>query len=93
MVELEDVLRERLSIDYAVVFCRSTARRTIRYRVKDSGDEAPSVVATEFVQQLQLPKGKRGVIYVHSYATGNVTSTAIQCLFYKARVDDKGELL
>jgi superfamily II DNA or RNA helicase len=93
MVELEDVLRERLSIDHAVVFRRSTARRTIRYRVKDSGDEAPSVAATEFVQQLQLPKGKRGVIYVRSYATGNVTSTAIQCPFYKARADDKGELL
>jgi superfamily II DNA helicase RecQ len=93
IVELEDVLRERLSIDHAVVFRRSTARRTIRYRVKDSRDKAPSVAATEFVQQLQLPKGKRGVIYIRSYATGNVTSTAIQCPFYKAQADDKGELL
>jgi superfamily II DNA helicase RecQ len=92
-VELEDVLQEQLSIDHAIVFYRSTARWTIRYQVKDSRDEAPSVAATEFVQQLQLPKGKRGVIYVRSYTTSNVTSTAIQCLFYKVRADNKGELL
>jgi superfamily II DNA helicase RecQ len=46
MVALEEVLREQLYIDNAVIFRRGTARRTIRYRVMDSKSEAPSVVAT-----------------------------------------------
>jgi superfamily II DNA helicase RecQ len=45
MVALEDVLRERLSIDNAVISCRSSARCTIHYQVRDSRDKAPSVVA------------------------------------------------
>jgi len=93
MVELEEVLRERLSIDNAIIFRRSTARRTIRYQVIDSKEEAPSVVATQIVQGLQLPKGKRGVIYVQSYTTGAIISKALDCPFYKARVDDKGAVL
>jgi len=42
---------------------------------------------------VQLPSGKRGVIYVQSYAVGEVISTALKCRFYKARVEQKGELL
>jgi superfamily II DNA helicase RecQ len=64
MVELEEVLQERLSIDNAIIFRRSTARQTIRYQVIDSKEKAPSVVATQIVQGLQLLKGKRGVVYV-----------------------------
>jgi superfamily II DNA helicase RecQ len=90
MVELEHVLQERLCIDNAEVFRRSTARRTIRYQVRDTKDEPPSAVATKYVQQLQLPKEKRGVVYVRSYATGGVISTALKCPFYRARADDKG---
>jgi superfamily II DNA helicase RecQ len=90
---LEPVLKERLSIDNAVVFRRSTARRTIRYQVIDSREEPPSVVGTKFVQQLSLPRGKRGVVYVRSYTTGTIISTALQCPFYKACADDKGALL
>ena len=93
MVELEDVLRERLCIDNAMIFRRSTARRTIRYQVIDSKEEAPSVLATEIVQGLQLPKDKRGVIYVRSYTTGNIISKALDCPFYKAQADDKGAVL
>jgi len=93
MVELEQVLRERLCIDNAVIFRRSTARRTIRYRVRDTKDEVPSVVATKYVQQLQLAQEKRGVVYVRSYTTGGVISGALQCPFYRARADDKGEVL
>jgi len=93
MVELEDVLRERLSIPNAVIFRRSTMRRTIRYQVMDSAHEAPSVVATRFVQQLQLPRQKRGVVYVRSYTTGKVMSEALDCPFYKAKADDKGVIL
>jgi superfamily II DNA helicase RecQ len=93
MVELEDVLRERLSIPNAVIFHRSTMRRTIRYQVMDSANEAPSVVATQFVQQLQLPHQKRGVVYVRSYTTGKVMSEALGCPFYRAKADDKGETL
>jgi superfamily II DNA helicase RecQ len=93
MVELEDVLRERLCIDNAEVFRRNTSRRTIRYQVSNSGDKAPSVVAAEYAQGLQLPREKRGVVYVRSYATGGAISTALKCPFYKARADDKGEVL
>jgi ATP-dependent DNA helicase RecQ len=93
MVALEDVLRERLSIPNAVIFRRSTMRRTIRYQVVDSANEAPSVVASRFVQQLQLASQKRGVVYVRSYTTGKVMSEALNCAFYKAKADDKGEVL
>lgn len=93
MVQLEDVLRDKLLIPQARLFRRSTARRTIRYSVRDSGDEAPSVFGLQVVQELTLPAGKRGVIYVRSYTTGDVISGALKCPFYKARADDKGELL
>jgi hypothetical protein len=33
------------------------------------------------------------VVYVRSYATGGTVSGALTCPFYKARADDKGELL
>jgi len=85
---------ERLSIPNAVVFRRSTARRTIRYQVIDSQNEPASVVATRFVQALPaLTDRQRGVVYVRSYATGQMMSEALQCPFYKARAEDKGEIL
>jgi hypothetical protein len=93
IVQLEDVLRDKLLIPDARLFRRSTARRTIRYSVQDSGDEAPSVFGLRVIQNLVLPAGKRGVIYVRSYATGEIVSDALKCPFYKARADDKGELL
>jgi hypothetical protein len=93
IVQLEDVLRDQLLIPKAQLFRRSTARRTIRYNVQDSGDEAPSVFGLKVIQSLVLPAGKRGVIYVRSYATGEMISGALKCPFYKARADDKGELL
>jgi hypothetical protein len=40
-----------------------------------------------------LPKGKRGVVYIQSYTTGAIISTALQCPFYKVCADDKGALL
>jgi superfamily II DNA helicase RecQ len=40
-----------------------------------------------------LPAGKRGVVYVQSYATGDVVSRALKCRFYKAKAEDKGEVL
>ena len=49
MVALESVLLERLCIPNAVVFRRSTMRRTIQYRVVDSGNESTSAVATQFI--------------------------------------------
>src|SRR5438045_529012 len=94
MVQLEDVLKERLSIPNAVIFRRSTARRTIRYQVIDSKNEPPSVVAARFIQQLPALKDKqRGVVYVRSYGTGKVMSEALQCPFDKAKADDKSEIL
>jgi len=94
IVQLEEVLMERLSIPNAVVFRRSTARRTIRYQVIDSQNEPASVVATRFVQALPaLTDRQRGVVYVRSYATGQMMSEALQCPFYKARAEDKGEIL
>jgi len=94
MVQLEEVLKERLSIPNAVVFRRSTARRTIRYQVIDSKNEAASVVASRFIQELPALKDKqRGVVYVRSYRTGKMMSEALQCPFYKAKADDKSEIL
>jgi hypothetical protein len=45
------------------------------------------------VQQLQLASQKRGVVYVQSYTTSKVISEALNCAFYKAKADDKGEVL
>lgn len=84
VVELEDVLRERLFIPNAIIFRKSTAQRTIRYRVICNGSEAPSEVGSQFVERLQLPSQKRGVVYVRSYMTSKVVSEALQCSFYKA---------
>jgi superfamily II DNA helicase RecQ len=44
IVELEDVLKERLCIENARVFRRNILRKTIRYKVKDSKDEALTVM-------------------------------------------------
>jgi superfamily II DNA helicase RecQ len=59
----------------------------------DSANKAPSVIASRFVQQLQLASQKRRVVYVRSYMTSKVISEALNCAFYKAKVDDKGEVL
>jgi superfamily II DNA helicase RecQ len=93
MVDLEDVLRERLCIDNAQIFRRSTARKAIRYQVRDSKNEVPSDVAIKYTQQVRLSPGKRGVIYVRSYETGGVVSRALECPFYRARAESKGEVL
>jgi superfamily II DNA helicase RecQ len=93
MGALEDVLRDRLRIPNAIIFRRSTARRTIQYQVTDSGSKLPSEVAMQFIQQLQLPMGKRGVIYVRTYATGQIISEALGCPFYMAKAEDKGRTL
>jgi superfamily II DNA helicase RecQ len=45
------------------------------------------------MQQLQLPCQKRGVVYVRSYTTSKVISKALDCLFYKAKADNKGVIL
>jgi superfamily II DNA helicase RecQ len=93
MVDLEDVLRERLCIDNAQIFRRRTARKTIRYQVRDSKNEVPSDMAIKFIQHIHLSAGKRGVIYVRSYETGGVVSQALDCPFYRARGESKGEVL
>ncbi|KAK6591595.1 hypothetical protein H4I96_12289 [Botrytis cinerea] len=93
IVDLEDVLRERLCIDNAQIFRRSTARKTIRYQVRDSKYTAPSEVAIAYVQRTRLSAGKRGVIYVRSYETGRAVSDALACPFYRARAELKGEVL
>jgi superfamily II DNA helicase RecQ len=87
IVDLEDVLKERLCIDNAQIFRRSTARKTIRYQVRDSKNEAPSDMAVKYTQQVELSAGKRGVIYVRSYETGGVVSRALECPFYRARAE------
>ena len=93
MVELEGTLRDRLLIEHAYLFRRSTARRSIRYSVQDSGDEQPSVVGIRTIQALTLPAQKKGVIYVRSYATGEVISSTLKCPFYKAHAHEKGQML
>ncbi|OBT44377.1 hypothetical protein VE00_07063 [Pseudogymnoascus sp. WSF 3629] len=92
-VTLEDVLKERLCIENAMIFRRNTARKTIRYQVRDSKDEAPSEIAIKYVQQVTLSAGSRGVIYVRSYDTGGFISKELKCPFYRAKADDKGAVL
>lgn len=92
-MQLKDVLRDKLLIPEARLFRRSTARRTIRYSVQDSRNEAPSVFGLRIVQSLVLPAGKRRMIYVRSYTTGETISGVFKYPFYKARTDDKEELL
>lgn len=94
MVELEEKLREQLLIPDAVLFRRSTVRPGIRYEVVDSKDRAPSDVGLEVVNKLgPLPAGKRGVVYVRSYRTGEFVREKLGCPFYKARADAKSEIL
>ena len=47
----------------------------------------------KLILQLVLLARKRGVIYVQSYKTGEVVSEALQCLFYQAKAEEKGEVL
>jgi superfamily II DNA helicase RecQ len=93
MVALEGILQERLCIPNAIIFRRSTMRRTIQYRVVDSKKKLPLVMAIQFIQQLELPSQKRGVVYVRTYAIGETMSQALGCPFYKAKADDKGQVL
>jgi superfamily II DNA helicase RecQ len=64
IVDLEWILRERLSIEQAQLFRRSTARPTIRYRVQDSQNKLLLEVRMKLVKQLVLLAKKRGVVYV-----------------------------
>jgi superfamily II DNA helicase RecQ len=66
MVALEDVFKERMALSNAFVFRRSTARRTIQYRVIDSGNRVVDEVALEYIQGVTLLEGSRGVIYVRT---------------------------
>lgn len=93
IVALEEVLKERLCIDNAEIFRRSTARKTIRYQVRDSQYEPPSDVAVGYARSIVFRPQQRGVIYVRSYDTGRFISDALTCPFYRARADDKGEVL
>ena len=94
IVGLEDILYDRLLIEDAVLLRRSTIRPTIRYRVQDSKDEAASSVGLGLLERLlYLPDGKCGVVYIWSYTTGELMSSALECSFYKAQADDKGEAL
>jgi superfamily II DNA helicase RecQ len=93
MVQLEGVLRANLVIPQATLFRRSTMRKTIRYHVIDSQDRPPSIVGVELVQSLPLLPGQRGVVYVRSYGAGTSMSDILKCPFYRARSDDKGDVL
>jgi superfamily II DNA helicase RecQ len=77
IMQLEDILQEKLLIPEAQLFRRSTTRYTIRYSVQDSRDKAPSVFRLKVIQGLVLLAGKRGVIYICSYATGEMISRAL----------------
>lgn len=93
MVALEGLLKERLCIDNAQIFRRNTARKTIRYQVQDSQDQVPSEIAIKHVQKIQLRPNQRGIIYVRSYNIGGVISSKLKCSFYRAKADEKGEVL
>jgi superfamily II DNA helicase RecQ len=94
IVQLEGKLRDQLLIPDAVLFRRSTVRPTIQYQVVDSQKEMPSKAGIEVVRKLgPFPEGKRGVVYVRSYTTGEMVSQELDCPFYKATADQKSEVL
>ena len=54
----------------------------------------PSKAGIEVVRKLgPFPEGKRGVVYVRSYTTGEMVSQELDCPFYKATADQKSEVL
>jgi hypothetical protein len=57
MIPLEAVLKERLYIDNVYIFRRTTACKTIRYRVHDSKNEVLSEVAIRQVDMMILGAG------------------------------------
>lgn len=93
LVSLEYVLRERLLIQHASLFRRSTMRWTMRYRVIDVGDILPVKYAYDLIPSLPLPPAKRGVIYVQSYAAGKALQEAFGFPFYNARSKEKAQVL
>jgi superfamily II DNA helicase RecQ len=93
MIVLKDVLKEQLCIKNTQVFQQNTLQKTIWYKVRDSKDKAPSDIAIKYVQQMILGPRQQGVIYVQSYETRRVISSVLECLFYRARANDKEEVL
>lgn len=93
MVELEQLLREQLLIPKAQLFGRPTARRSMQYTVHDGKDEPPWEVGVKVMQGLRLRPGKRGVVYVRSYGTGDKIGGDLQWPFSKARADSKSQVL
>lgn len=50
-------------------------------------------MAEPLIRSLPLPSGSRGVIYVRSYAQGELIAEQMDCPFYKATATNKQELL
>jgi hypothetical protein len=72
MVRLEKKFRQQLLLPDALLFRYSTVRPQIQYHVIDSQDQPPCIVGLEIVRQIGLLlNGKRGVIYVRTYSTGD----------------------
>jgi len=93
LTTLEPVLRANLLLTNAQIYRQSTMRPTIRYRVIDCDQEDAWEVGVRVIQQLALPRGSRGVIYVRSYIQGENIAEEMACPFYKATATDKQELL
>ncbi len=94
IIQLEEKLREQLLIPDARLYRWSTVRKRIGYRVVDSKDEAPSEVGVGIAKAIgDLGGGRRGVIYVRSYQTGNFVRDKLDCSFYRARADEKSRIL
>ena len=93
MVALEGKLRKQLMLAETQIFRRSTMRPRIRYEVVNSGRMAPMKVAIDMVKGQELARGKKGVVYVRTYAVGATVSDQLGCAFYKATATDKNETL
>ena len=50
-------------------------------------------VAIDMVKGQELARGKKGVVYVRTYAVGVTVSDQLGCAFYKATAMDKNETL
>ena len=92
LVLLEPVLRANLLLHDTTLFRQSIIRPIIQYDVL-AIESTPSEFAVTFVQTLPLPPSRRGIIYVRSYITGNMISSKLRCLFYKAYTDKKAAIL
>jgi len=92
---IDGAIRRRIARAVVHRQCRdiSQEQRATDDLISRHENEAPSAVATQFVQQFPLASPKRGIVYVRIYTTGPIVGEALGCPFYNAQAEDEGEVL